>query len=129
MKSKEELKSVLLEQDVYLPNGEVNAAKVNIIAGTFTPQLVDVIWAASYEINIMDELEQYLWNLHDNAQYEILGGVLRALYIVNGLQISDIVEAILMCDDKRLNEIYFYEFLMDFDELKSDYQEELTDVE
>ena len=128
MKSKEEVESILLKQDVYLPNGEVNATKVNIIAGTFTPQLVDVIWAASYEINVIDELEQYLWSLHENAQYEILSGVLRALYIVNGLQIPDIVEAILMCDDKRLYEIYFYEFLMDFDELKSDYQEEITDA-
>ena len=47
MKSKEEVQHVLLEQNVYLPNGEVNATKVNIIVGAFTSQLVDVIWAAS----------------------------------------------------------------------------------
>lgn len=43
-KSKEELKAVLMAQEVYMPDGETpNPTKLNIISGAVIPLLIDAI--------------------------------------------------------------------------------------
>lgn len=121
-KSKEELKAVLMAQEVYMPDGETpNPTKLNIISGAVIPLLIDAICQERDRIDPIDVTEAYLWELYEKSEYTIIAGILRVLYLLHEIAVPEIVEAILQCGDNTLLEVFFYEFLMDFSDVKLNY--------
>ena len=114
----------LFLQDVYSQDGTVNKTKVNVISGNFTPQLADALRMQTGSKVSFDEIEAFWWELYDATQYAELAATIKTTYILIHLQIPEVIDAIMKSKDKKLLELYYYEFLMDIAESKSDYQED-----
>lgn len=69
-KNKEELKAVLMAQEVYMPDGETpNTTKLNIISGAVIPPLMEAICQERDSIGSIDAVEAYLWELYEKSEY------------------------------------------------------------
>jgi hypothetical protein len=116
-----ELRSVLIEKNLMDDAGTVNAFKVNIISGAHTWPLLSEVWNLyQNDVTQMEELQVFLNAVFEQGQYDILIGILKALYSCSGLLIPDDLQMIFDCEEKELKEVYLYEFLEDFQDIMYD---------
>ena len=114
-KEREELKAILMAQEVYMPDGETpNTTKLNIISGTVIPPLMEAICQGRENIAPIEAMEAYLWELYERSEYPIIAGILRVLFLLCEIDVPEILDALLQYDDPALMEVFLYEFLRTF---------------
>ena len=96
---------------------ELSPNLINAVSGTFTSALVDALWNEGHGTEMMKSITACLWEFHEQGKYEAIVGAVRMLYITAQTDMPEVIDAILRSDDDKLHEIYFYEFLSDFDDL------------
>lgn len=129
-RSKEELQAILMAQDVYMPGGESpNTTKLNIISGVVIPPLIETMCQERGSITPIEAVEAYLWELYEKSDYSTIAGVLRALFLLHEMDVPEILDILLQHDDPALKEVFFYEFLMDFSDVKLDYQDDSEETD
>ena len=116
-----ELRSVLIAQNLIDKAGTVNTFKVNIISGAHTWPLLSEVWDLyQNDVTLMEELQVFLNTVYEQGQYDTLIGILKVLYSCCGLLVSDDLQMIFDCEEKELKEVYLYEFLEDFQDIMYD---------
>ncbi len=129
MKSKEELKAVLMAQEVYMPDGETpNTTKLNVICGAVIPPLMEAMCQERDSIDSIDVVEAYLWELYEKSEYPTIGGILRVLYLLHEMAVPEIFDVLLQYCDPVLLEVFFYEALVDFSDVKLDCQDDYVEI-
>lgn len=124
-KNSEEIRKILIAENLIDTTGAVNATRVNYISGAYTSPLLSEIWSFyANDIDAMEELHTFLKEVFQKEQFEIMIGILKILYNLCGLPIPDAVQIIYNCDVKNLKELYLYEFLEDFQDLMYDFRAE-----
>ncbi len=128
-KSKEELKAALMAQEVYMADGETpNTTKLNIISGAVIPPLTEAMCQERDSIDSIDAVEAYLWELYEKSEYSTIGGILQVLYLLHEMAVPEIFETLLQYGDPVLLEVFFYESLVDFSDVKLDYQDDCAET-
>ena len=95
-----ELRSVLIEKNLIDEAGIVNVFKVNCISGAYTWPLLSEIWNLyQNEVTSMEELQVFLNAVYEQGQYDILIGILKILYSLNGLSIPEVIQMIFDCEE------------------------------
>jgi hypothetical protein len=118
------LRSVLFEKNLIDETGVVNAFKINLISGTHTWPLLREVWDLyQNDVALMEELQAFLNAIYDQAQYDILIGILKILYSFCSLRIPDEGQMIFDCDIQELKEVYLYDFLEDFQDIMYDFRD------
>ena len=129
-KEREELKAILMAQEVYMPDGETpNTTKLNMISGVVIPPLMEAMCQEREDIAPIEAIEAYLWELYERSEYPIIAGVLRVLFLLHEMDVPEILDALLQYDDPALMEVFLYEFLMDISDVKLDYQDDYEEAD
>lgn len=71
---------ILVEQGLMHADGGTNPLMVNAVSGTLTVVLVDALWANNRDMDVMDDLINYLNELYESSQYEAMMCAIKALY-------------------------------------------------
>lgn len=114
---------LLIKRGLLSSDGEINSTMVNAASGALTTPLVDAIWDAHRDANVLNKTAEYLWELYDKSEFRRIICSEVAMLLAYGLTIPDSLEAILASDNEELIEAFSYEFLMDFDDARFDYAE------
>ncbi|MEL7610160.1 MAG: hypothetical protein AAGU74_11755 [Bacillota bacterium] len=129
-KEKEELKAILMAQEVYMPDGKTpNTTKLNMISGVIIPSLMDAMCQERDSIGPIEAIEAYLWELYEKSEYLTIAGILRVLYLLHEIAIPEIIDTLLQYGDPTLLGLFLYEFLMDFSDVKLDYKDDYEEID
>lgn len=129
VKNKEDLKAVLLAQEVYMPDGKTpNTTKLNIISGTVILPLMEAMCQERDSVGPIEAVEAYLWELYAKSEYAIIAGILHALYLLHDIPVPEIIDTLFQSGDSALLELFLYEFLMDSSDAKLDYGDDYEEV-
>ena len=121
-----ELRSALIEKNLIDEAGTVNAFTVNCISGAHTLPLLSEVWGLyQNDLGLMRDLQAFLNEVYKKDQYEILIGILKILYSFSGLLIPDVIQMIFDCAEKKVKELYLYEFIEDFQDIMYDFLSEV----
>ncbi|PWM36166.1 MAG: hypothetical protein DBX46_05065 [Clostridiales bacterium] len=123
MQEQQTNKNILCKQGVYLPDGSVSNTKLNAISGVLTSQLIDNLLELIKDLTVFKGITAFWWELYEASDYSSLGASIKTSYLTAGLVIPEVIDAIFQSNDEALQEVYFYEFLMDTEETCIEYTE------
>lgn len=102
---------------------------VNAITGYYADEIVDAVWNNALDTDQMDAIGAYLWELYDANKYDELVGAFRMMYLAHNIEMPEVISIFLQTNNTELLEVFFYEFLSDFDDLKFDYADSSEESE
>ena len=112
---------ILAMHGILTPTGEADNHIVSIVSGALTAELINAIWTSVNEdMDALEALESYLWELHDGAQYREAMCAVKTLHLANGLPFAETLETIMRAGNMELLASFLHEFLMDLDDAKFD---------
>lgn len=115
----------LTSEGILLPSGEINKAKINLVAGVITQPFAEMIWATTDgDMDAINRVTHLFLKMNTPKERDRLFQLIQALYALLGLQFSE--EAIPMGSDPDVLDYFLFSFLTDFGEIVKDYMLENT---
>jgi len=108
---------------------EMHTNFFSITVSECTTPLLDQIFEMDVDFKSISNLQEYLWNLYDQESYLAIMGIIKSQYLINGLEIPPILDAIVLNKEDTLQSLFAYELLMDMGERIEDYGLELNGEE
>ena len=113
------MKNELLDRGIILPSGEINKAKINLVAGAITQPFAEMVWVTTGgDMETVNRLTDILVTMNIPADREKLFKILKMLYGLMGLPFSE--EAEPMGADPAVLEYFLFSFTADFGEVIQD---------
>lgn len=125
MLKKTNILSLLLDKGIILQSGVICRDKINLISGTITAPLIEMVWISSgYDAKTIERISTTLTHLYKKNQQAEMMAVLRILYDVLGLQFPEDVE--LLADHLEARQYFLFSFLMDMEDCMHDFMNEIV---
>lgn len=92
-------------------------------------ELVETMMEILCDGDTVQSVLSTLSDMYEKDMYDELAGAIRILYLTFDVGIPEIVDSILRWKNKKVRDMFFYEFLMDFDDIAGDYEVDFFDDE
>ena len=92
-------------------------------------ELVETMMEILCDGDLVQSVLSTLSDMYEKDMYDELAGAIRILYLTFDVGIPEIVDSILRWKNKKVRDMFFYEFLMDFDDIAGDYEVDFFDDE
>ena len=92
-------------------------------------ELVETMMEILCDGDTVQSVLSTLSDMYEKDMYDELAGAIRILYLTFDVGIPEIVDSILRWKNKKVRDMFFYEFLMDFDDIAGNYEVDFFDNE
>lgn len=92
-------------------------------------ELVETMMEILCDGDLVQSVLSTLSDMYEKDMYDELAGAIRILYLTFDVGIPEIVDSILRWKNKKVRDMFFYEFLMDFDDIAGNYEVDFFDNE
>ena len=113
------MRNVLLDKGIILPSGEISKDKINLVAGTITQPLAEMIWVTTGgDMEAVNRVTDILVTMNTLTDRGKLFKIIKMLYALMGLPFSE--EAEPMGADPDVLDYFLFSFTADFGEAMQD---------
>jgi hypothetical protein len=108
--------SILQEEGILFPTGELNRNKLNLMSGSTIPQFCDMFWEASLgDKELLTTLCSIMQTMYEEGRHKEMLDVLYLLYGLVGLELQDEIKP--LRDHQEAMSYFLREMLLDFDDV------------
>jgi len=123
--TQQKIKEILNDEDVFNQWGQVNRASMFHISTKHSPVLIgSILDLFDYDCQLARELYVVFRGLYIREQYDIITGILCLMYFAFQTDLPFIIEAIFQSENDDVKDVYFREFLDDFENTVFDFTDD-----